>query len=65
MNDLYSRGGGYVGIMITRPQSIGYSLTDSPAGLAAFSTTSSTTGPTVAATPKESSRPLNLAVGVR
>jgi pimeloyl-ACP methyl ester carboxylesterase len=36
MNVLYTRGGGYAGIMVTRPQTIGYSLTDSPAGLAAF-----------------------------
>jgi pimeloyl-ACP methyl ester carboxylesterase len=36
MNALYTRGGGYAGIMVTRPQTIGYSLTDSPAGLAAF-----------------------------
>jgi pimeloyl-ACP methyl ester carboxylesterase len=36
MNDLYTRGAGYAGIMVTRPQTIGYSLTDSPAGLAAF-----------------------------
>jgi pimeloyl-ACP methyl ester carboxylesterase len=36
MNDLYTRGGGYAGIMVTRPQTIGYSLTDSPVGLAAF-----------------------------
>ena len=36
MNALYTRGAGYAGIMVTRPQTIGYSLTDSPAGLAAF-----------------------------
>ncbi|MGE5801856.1 MAG: epoxide hydrolase family protein [Gemmatimonadota bacterium] len=36
MNALYTRGGAYAGIMITRPQTIGYSLTDSPVGLAAF-----------------------------
>jgi pimeloyl-ACP methyl ester carboxylesterase len=36
MNDLYTRGGAYAGIMVTRPQTIGYSLADSPAGLAAF-----------------------------
>jgi pimeloyl-ACP methyl ester carboxylesterase len=36
MNDLYTRGAGYAGIMVTRPQTIGYSLADSPAGLAAF-----------------------------
>jgi pimeloyl-ACP methyl ester carboxylesterase len=36
MNALYTRGGGYAGIMVSRPQTIGYGLTDSPAGLAAF-----------------------------
>lgn len=36
MNYLYTKGGGYAGIMITRPQTIGYSLTDSPVGLASF-----------------------------
>lgn len=36
MNALYTRGGGYAGIMVTRPQTIGYSLADSPAGLAAW-----------------------------
>lgn len=36
MNNLYTRGAGYAGIMITRPQTLGYSLSDSPAGLAAF-----------------------------
>jgi pimeloyl-ACP methyl ester carboxylesterase len=36
MNALYTRGGGYAGIMVTRPQTLGYSLADSPAGLAAF-----------------------------
>jgi pimeloyl-ACP methyl ester carboxylesterase len=36
MNDLYTKGGGYAGIMVTRPQTIGYSLADSPVGLAAF-----------------------------
>jgi len=36
MNDLYTRGAGYAGVMVTRPQTIGYSLTDSPVGLAAF-----------------------------
>jgi pimeloyl-ACP methyl ester carboxylesterase len=33
---LYTKGAGYAGIMVTRPQTIGYSLNDSPAGLAAF-----------------------------
>ena len=36
MNDLYTKGGGYAGIMVTRPQTLGYSLADSPAGLAAW-----------------------------
>jgi len=36
MNDLYTRGAGYAGVMVTRPQTIGYSLSDSPVGLAAF-----------------------------
>ena len=36
MNDLYTKGGAYAGIMVTRPETIGYSLSDSPAGLAAF-----------------------------
>lgn len=33
---LYTKGAGYAGIMVTRPQTLGYSLSDSPAGLAAF-----------------------------
>jgi pimeloyl-ACP methyl ester carboxylesterase len=36
MNDLYTKGSGYAGMMVTRPQTIGYSLADSPAGLAAW-----------------------------
>ncbi len=36
MNALYTGGGGYAGIMVTRPQTLGYSLADSPAGLAAW-----------------------------
>ncbi len=36
LNYLYTKGAGYAGIMVTRPQTIGYSLSDSPAGLAAF-----------------------------
>jgi pimeloyl-ACP methyl ester carboxylesterase len=36
MNYLYTKGGGYAGIMITRPQTIGYSLTGSPVALASF-----------------------------
>jgi pimeloyl-ACP methyl ester carboxylesterase len=36
MNALYTKGAGYAGVMVTRPQTIGYSLSDSPAGLAAF-----------------------------
>lgn len=33
---LYTKGAGYAGMMVTRPQTLGYGLTDSPAGLAAF-----------------------------
>ncbi|HVK49109.1 MAG TPA: epoxide hydrolase [Pseudobacter sp.] len=36
MNDLYTKGAGYAGIMVTRPQTLAYGLNDSPAGLAAF-----------------------------
>ncbi len=36
MKDLYTRGGAYAGIMVTRPQTLGYGIADSPAGLAAF-----------------------------
>jgi pimeloyl-ACP methyl ester carboxylesterase len=36
MANLYTRGAGYAGVMVTRPQTIGYSLSDSPAGLAAW-----------------------------
>ena len=36
MKRLYTRGGGYAGMMVTRPQTLGYGLADSPAGLAAF-----------------------------
>ena len=36
LNRLYTRGGGYAGMMVTRPQTLGYGLTDSPVGLAAF-----------------------------
>ncbi|AKU93824.1 Epoxide hydrolase [Labilithrix luteola] len=36
MDALYKRGGGYAGIMVTRPQTIGYSFADSPVGLAAW-----------------------------
>jgi pimeloyl-ACP methyl ester carboxylesterase len=36
MADLYRRGSGYAGIMVTRPQTVGYGLADSPAGLAAW-----------------------------
>jgi len=33
---LYTKGGGYAGMMVTRPQTLGYGLTDSPVGLASF-----------------------------
>jgi pimeloyl-ACP methyl ester carboxylesterase len=36
LNHLYTRGGGYAGMMVTRPQTLGYGLSDSPSGLAAF-----------------------------
>ena len=36
MDSLYKSGGGYAGIMVTRPQTVGYSFADSPAGLAAW-----------------------------
>jgi pimeloyl-ACP methyl ester carboxylesterase len=36
MNALYTKGSGYAGIMVTRPQTLGYSLADSPVGLAAW-----------------------------
>jgi pimeloyl-ACP methyl ester carboxylesterase len=36
MNALYTKGSGYALMMVTRPQTLGYSLTDSPAGLAAW-----------------------------
>lgn len=36
LHKLYRKGAGYAGMMVTRPQTLGYGLTDSPAGLAAF-----------------------------
>jgi pimeloyl-ACP methyl ester carboxylesterase len=33
---LYTKGGGYAAMMVTRPQTLGYGLSDSPTGLAAF-----------------------------
>jgi pimeloyl-ACP methyl ester carboxylesterase len=36
MDNLYKKGSGYAGIMVTRPQTLGYSLADSPVGLAAW-----------------------------
>jgi pimeloyl-ACP methyl ester carboxylesterase len=36
MNKLYTKGGGYAGMMVTRPQTLGYSLADSPVGQAAW-----------------------------
>jgi pimeloyl-ACP methyl ester carboxylesterase len=36
LNDLYTKGAGYAGMMVTRPQTLGYGISDSPAGLAAF-----------------------------
>jgi pimeloyl-ACP methyl ester carboxylesterase len=36
MDAFYKKGGAYGAMMVTRPQTIGYSLTDSPVGLAAW-----------------------------
>lgn len=36
LNKLYTKGGGYAALMVTRPQTLGYGLSDSPVGLAAF-----------------------------
>ncbi|MCS3869618.1 pimeloyl-ACP methyl ester carboxylesterase [Chryseobacterium ginsenosidimutans] len=36
LNKLYTKGGGYAGMMVTRPQTLGYGLTDSPVALASF-----------------------------
>jgi pimeloyl-ACP methyl ester carboxylesterase len=36
MHALYTKGSGYALMMVTRPQTLGYSLADSPAGLAAW-----------------------------
>lgn len=36
MNALYTKGAGYALMMITRPQTLGYALTDLPVGLAAW-----------------------------
>jgi pimeloyl-ACP methyl ester carboxylesterase len=36
LNKLYTKGGGYAALMVTRPQTLGYALEDSPVGLAAF-----------------------------
>ncbi len=36
LKNLYTKGAGYAGMMVTRPQTLGYGLSDSPAGLAAF-----------------------------
>ncbi|NUY80512.1 epoxide hydrolase [Flavobacterium sp. MAH-1] len=36
LNHLYTKGGGYAAMMVTRPQTLGYGLSDSPVGLAAF-----------------------------
>jgi pimeloyl-ACP methyl ester carboxylesterase len=33
---LYKKGSGYAGMMVTRPQTVGYALSDSPAGQAAW-----------------------------
>jgi pimeloyl-ACP methyl ester carboxylesterase len=36
LSDLYKKGGGYAAMMVTRPQTLGYALADSPAGQAAW-----------------------------
>jgi pimeloyl-ACP methyl ester carboxylesterase len=36
LDNLYRKGSGYAGMMVTRPQTLGYGLEDSPAALAAF-----------------------------
>jgi pimeloyl-ACP methyl ester carboxylesterase len=36
LDDLYKKGSGYSGMMVTRPQTLGYGLADSPAGQAAW-----------------------------
>lgn len=36
LTKLYTKGGGYAGMMVTRPQTLGYGLTDSPVALASF-----------------------------
>jgi pimeloyl-ACP methyl ester carboxylesterase len=36
ISNLYTKGAGYAGIMVTRPQTLGYGLSDSPVSLAAF-----------------------------
>jgi hypothetical protein len=36
MHTLYTKGSGYALMMVTRPQTLGYSLADSPVGLAAW-----------------------------
>lgn len=36
LTKLYTKGAGYAGMMVTRPQTLGYGLTDSPVGLASF-----------------------------
>jgi pimeloyl-ACP methyl ester carboxylesterase len=36
LDNLYTRGGGYAAMMVTRPETIGYALADSPVGQAAW-----------------------------
>ncbi|WP_432847624.1 epoxide hydrolase family protein [Amycolatopsis sp. CA-161197] len=36
LNALYTRGSGYSAMMVTRPETVGFGLADSPAGLAAW-----------------------------
>ena len=36
LDALYRKGGGYAAMMVTRPQTVGYALADSPVGQAAW-----------------------------
>lgn len=36
LDNLYTKGGGYAAMMVTRPQTVGYALADSPVGQAAW-----------------------------
>jgi hypothetical protein len=51
LDDFYKKKTGYSALMATRPQTLGYGLVDSPAGLLHFSMTRSPIGRIAAATP--------------